>query len=150
MDILRNNRGIARIVKPGPDGLGEMHVGMAFVVGARHVMTCCHVLNDALGRRIAFDPERPPAETWFSIRFPYASNANGSGRVVRWGFELGQAQRCCGSRAERRNSGERGPGRFQREVEGKVWFCIGWDDSDVPRGAQGEFGPILPDHDNAN
>jgi hypothetical protein len=61
---------------------------MAFVVGPRHVMTCCHVLNDALNRKNRLDPEMPTADISFSIRFPYATNAEGSGVIETWGLEL--------------------------------------------------------------
>jgi hypothetical protein len=92
MEFSGNTHGIARIVQPTADGRGEKHVGMAVVLGPRHVMTCCHVLNDALGRQNRLDPERPPADTRFSIRFPYASNAKGSASIIQWGLELPQAR----------------------------------------------------------
>src|SRR5437660_1379833 len=83
-----NARGIARIVRPAPDGVGERHIGMAFVVGARHVMTCCHVVNDALARKERLDREPPPGDSRLAIRFPFAGNARGVGKVVKWGLAL--------------------------------------------------------------
>ena len=145
MAFSSNTHGIARIIQPMPDGRGENHVGMAFVVGPRHVMTCCHVLNDALGRQNRLDPERPPPDTCFSIRFPYESNAKGSGGVAKWGLELGQPRDVAVLKLDQDAPKAAGLAAFSRvEVQGDIWSCIGWDSSGTPRGAKGEFGPILP------
>src|SRR5262245_32883649 len=64
-----DTHGIARIVKPGPDGKGEGHVGMAIVVDPWHLITCCHVVNLALGREEMLDPRSPPTDAQYSVRF---------------------------------------------------------------------------------
>ena len=57
-----NTRGIARIIVRDQDGSGEKHVGMATDIDSRHVLTCCHVLNDALKRMNRLDPTAPLTE----------------------------------------------------------------------------------------
>jgi hypothetical protein len=117
---------------------------MALILGSQHVMTCCHVLNDALGRQNRLDPERPPPETHFSIRFPYARNAQGSGRVVQWGFELQQAKDVAVLELIEEAPAEAGVATFSEgEVQREKWSCIGWDSEGVNREAQGEFGTLL-------
>lgn len=144
MPFTNDTLGIARIVKAGPDGIGEVHVGMAFIADARHVVTCCHVLNDALNRTVRLDPEWPPTESRFSIRFPFASNRAGTGLVVQWGFALPQARDVAVLRLENDAPADAGLAAFSNaDVRGEKWFCIGWDAKAVDRGVQGEVGPTL-------
>jgi len=80
--------GIARIVMSAADGTDELHVAMASVIDARHVMTCCHVLNDSLRRRDRLDPESPRTGERFSIVFPDAGEAKVAVRIVNGGLDL--------------------------------------------------------------
>ncbi|MFI5456283.1 MAG: trypsin-like peptidase domain-containing protein [Isosphaerales bacterium] len=144
MSFSSNTCGIARIVKTTPDGMAEKHVGMAFIIDARHVMTCCHVLNDALGRENRLDPETPPPEKRFSIRFPYASNAKGSGGVVLWCLELQQAKDVAVLKLEDDAPADAHVATFSEfEVQGEKWSCIGRDATEIDREAHGELGSIL-------
>ena len=145
MSLSSNTHGIARIVKPAPDGTSEKHVGMACIVDVRHVITCCHVVNDALGRRNRLDPEKPSAETSFSIRFPYADHAAGSGVVVQWGFALPAAKDVAVLELTEDAPAEAGVVVFSEiEVQRETWFCIGYDAEGAGRETQGICGPILP------
>src|SRR6478609_3945406 len=93
MPLARNTQGIARIVVAIEAGdCADRHVGMAIVIDERHVMTCCHVLNDALGRASRLDPTPPPQDDLFDVDFPYAANARRTGRVTHWGLALQPAR----------------------------------------------------------
>ena len=144
MEMPLNTRGIARIVKPTPDEKGEKHVGMAIIVDARHVMTCCHVLNLALDRD-AHNLQRPHSASQFLIRFPYASNAEELGRVVQWGFELPQAKDVAVLELiEKDAPKEAGIAAFTEiEVQREKWFCNGWAEYGAEREVRGELGMIL-------
>jgi tetratricopeptide (TPR) repeat protein len=116
---------------------------MAFVVGVRHVMTCCHVLNDALGRQ-RLDPVRPPPNSRFSVRFPYARNAKGSGDVALWGFELPQAKDVAVLELVEDAPADAGVATFSdAEVQREKWSCIGWDAEGIDREVDGTFGTVL-------
>ncbi len=144
MPVSNNTQGIARIVKLKLDEPGDTHVGMAFIAGARHVITCCHVLNDALGRENRLDTEKPPSDTQFSIRFPYADDARGFGVVVKWGLALSGAKDIVVLKLEEDAPSGAGVAVFSKaEVQREKWFCIGWDANGVDREAHGEFGSIL-------
>jgi hypothetical protein len=73
-------QGIARL-RASQDG---QVVGTVFLVSARHVMTCAHVVNEALGS--SWDAaECPRASVW--IEFPFAQPRGGTGltaTVVEW------------------------------------------------------------------
>jgi hypothetical protein len=119
--------GIARIVLSSPSGT-ERHIGMAIIVDDQHVMTCCHVLNDALGRRSRLDPERPAANQVFALRFPYANNAPGIGRVHEWGLDHAWPKDIAVLRLEEAAPTATGVAAFSdAEVEGKKWSCTGFD-----------------------
>lgn len=141
---LDNTRGIARIVIPGLNGLAEKHVGMGFLIGPRHLMTCCHVLNDALGRPNRLDPEKPPAETRFSVRFPYAMSAPGTAWVAEWGLARQPAKDVAVLELVDEAPTDAGIAVFSEvEVQREKWFCIGWDENGISRETQGEFATIL-------
>jgi hypothetical protein len=136
--------GIARIVKLGPDGGGETHVGMAIIVDQRHVMTCCHVVNDALGRSVRLDPERPSPEARFKIRFPFAGNAAATGVVVEWGLALPQAKDVAVLRLEEEAPADAGVATLRElDVRRDRWFCVGWDNRGNNRETEGIFGTKL-------
>jgi hypothetical protein len=149
MPLSLNTHGIARITKPTPDGLGEKHVGMAIILDPRRVMTCCHVLSTALGRQDPLDPEPPPGATQFLLRFPYASNAMRSGRVVRWGLGLPQPKDVAVLELlEEDAPAAAGVAAFsEAEVEGKNWSCIGRGADEFDRQSHGILGTILPSRD---
>jgi len=141
-------RGIARIV--ALTETGEKHVGMAIVVDDRHVMTCCHVLNDALNavrseKRDRLDPTRPPEGTRFEVRFPFAANAKGDGVVVEWGLELESPKDVAVLELKPGAPAEADVAEFSRaDVPlNKAWLCNGWSTEGIERGAGGTFGPIL-------
>ena len=59
-------------------------IGTVFLISPRHVMTCAHVVNEALG--LPWDTSADPAEpVW--VDFPFAQAGSGPGlsaRVVEW------------------------------------------------------------------
>lgn len=141
-------RGIARIV--ALTETGEKHVGMAIVVDDRHVMTCCHVLNEALNavrseKRDRLDPTRPPEGTRFEVRFPFAANAKGDGGVVEWGLELESPKDVAVLELKPGAPAEADVAEFSRaDVPlNKAWLCNRWSTEGTERGAGGTFGPIL-------
>src|SRR5687767_11637721 len=83
---MSKQNGIARIFVSEESGVERKHAGMGIVVDPYHILTCCHVLNDAL-RRDKLHKERPRQDQTFAISFPYADDARAIGRVVEWGFE---------------------------------------------------------------
>jgi hypothetical protein len=144
MPFTRNTLGIARIVKAGPDGIGEIHVGMAIITDARHVLTCCHVLNDALDRKDRLDHEQPPTASRFSIRYPYANNSVGTGFVVQWGFALPQAWDVAVLQLDNDAPADAGLAAFSDvDITMEKWSSIGWDAHAVDRQVQGEIGTTL-------
>jgi tetratricopeptide (TPR) repeat protein len=138
-----NTRGIARIVRADPGGAEETHIGMAFVVDSRHVMTCCHVVNDALGRRDRLDPAQPPSESRFVIRFPYAV-AEAVGKVGKWGFALPQPIDVAVLELEETAPPTAGTAVFSDAVvRGEKWSCSGWDKKGKQRTTQGKIADLL-------
>lgn len=139
-----NTRGIARIVMPAAGGVREKHLGMAFVVDNRRVMTCCHVVNDALGRDL-LDPEQPPPDTQIAIRFPYANHARGVGtEVVKWGLARPWQRDVAVLQLQEDAPSAAGVAIFS-DAEARLtkWHCIGWDQKGYEREAEGEFGSVL-------
>ncbi len=58
--------------------------GTAFLVSPRHVMTCAHVVNVALGRAWA-SPDRPPADATVQVAFPFTRRGEArTASVVEW------------------------------------------------------------------
>jgi hypothetical protein len=51
-------------------GLNAPRVGMAIVLDRHHVVTCAHVVNDALGRDDQDDISRPGKESWLALEVP--------------------------------------------------------------------------------
>src|SRR5215831_18250130 len=51
--------------------------GVGFVVGERHIITCAHVVNTALGRAQR-TPDRPAPEIRIGVEFPLLGDADGS------------------------------------------------------------------------
>ena len=146
MSLAENTRGIARIIATGPDGSGEKHVGMAIVIDVRHVMTCCHVLNDALARTNRLDPASPPDDKLFDIRFPYAANAKRAGRVVQWGLELQSAKDAAVIELTEDAPSEAEVAVFsEAEARTMGWCCIGADRASIYRQPEGRLGSVLPD-----
>jgi hypothetical protein len=139
-----NTRGIARIVRPSPEEVGERHIGMAIIVDEYHVMTCCHVINDVL-HRPKLHPERPAPDLLFSIRFPYAGDAEGVGNVIAWGLVPSRERRDVAVlRVVGAAPPDAGVAVFtEAEVQGEGWSCIGWDAVGITRQAKGNFGTIL-------
>jgi hypothetical protein len=76
----RYKTGIARIIR----NKDQAPIGAGILVGARQVLTCAHVVNRALGRRVdAFDA--PPDESRITLDFPLpAPGAWHTARVVKW------------------------------------------------------------------
>ncbi|WP_446751256.1 nSTAND1 domain-containing NTPase [Streptomyces noboritoensis] len=64
-----------------------MAAGVGCVVGERHIVTCAHVINAALGRDEA-DRERPPDSARIRVDFPLLGDAEGAPlrecRVAAW------------------------------------------------------------------
>ncbi|WP_435227092.1 serine protease [Streptomyces sp. Tue6028] len=60
----------------GPAGVS---VGMGFIAGERHIVTCAHVVNAAVGR--AQRENTRPGNTWLSVEFPFAGGPDE--RIVR-------------------------------------------------------------------
>ncbi|HYH64351.1 MAG TPA: serine protease [Urbifossiella sp.] len=140
----RPTDGIARIVVVTPAG-AERHVGTAIVVDDRHVMTCCHVVNDALGRNHRLDPARPPPGHRFAVRFPYADNTLRSGEVAEWGYARAVPKDVAVLQLDRPAPAAAGVAVFSAdEVRGKPWACIGFDELGMPRDVTGEFAAVLP------
>jgi HEAT repeat protein len=138
-----NACGIARIVSAAPGGAGEKQIGMAFVVDSRHVMTCCHVVNDALGRDRR-DPAQPPSESRFAIRFPYADNAGTVGKVVKWGFAFPRPVDVAVLELEETPPPTAGIAVLSdAEVRGEKWSCSGWNQKGEQRVTQGEIADLL-------
>ena len=140
-------RGIARIVALAETS--EKHVGMAIVVDDRHVITCCHVLNDALNvvgseKRDRLELIRPPEGTRFKVRFPYAPKEEADGGVVEWGLKTSPTADVAVLGLGVSVPPWVGVAVFSdAEVWGKKWSCIGWDAVGNDREAQGDLGPIL-------
>lgn len=57
--------------------------GVGFVVTERHILTCAHVVNVALGRDER-SQESPNADDEVHVRFPLAGGATRSTRVQQW------------------------------------------------------------------
>jgi energy-coupling factor transporter ATP-binding protein EcfA2 len=59
-------------------------VGTAFLISPRHVMTCAHVLNAALGRALE-SADRPAADATVQVEFPFAPRGMSlTAAVVEW------------------------------------------------------------------
>ncbi|MCP4361403.1 MAG: trypsin-like peptidase domain-containing protein, partial [Chloroflexi bacterium] len=73
-------KSIVRFVR----GPANFPVGAGVLVGPRHVITCAHVVNDALGRH-ADAQERPDAAAQVAFDFPLAAPGTTlRGRVIHW------------------------------------------------------------------
>lgn len=73
------NAGIVAI-----SGKRRAHAGMGVLVGPRHVVTCAHVVNAALGRKEG-ERKQPTKVQRVSVDFPMASEKSPiDGRVVNW------------------------------------------------------------------
>jgi tetratricopeptide (TPR) repeat protein len=140
-----NTCGIARIVRHDTEGCaGEKHIGMAFVIDPQHVMTCCHVLNDALRRPDRSDRTQPLSDSGIAVRFPFSDNARGAGKVVRWGLSLPWPVDVAVLRLERPAPTAAGVAVFSdSEVRGDKWSCFGCDENGVERETRGEFASLL-------
>jgi hypothetical protein len=134
---------IARIVMDSGHGVEE-HAGMAIVVDDRHVMTCCHVLNDAMRRTNRLDPVRPSAEQSFTVHFPYGSTASAVGRVLAWGLDQPRPKDVAVLVLDGAGSARPDVALFsEAEVEGQRWSCTGYDRDGDERAATGILGPVL-------
>ena len=146
MSLAENTHGIARIIATGPDGIGEKHTGMAIVIDVRHVMTCCHVLNDALARTNRLDSASPPEDELFDIRFPYAANAKRAGKVVQWGLALQSDKDVAVIELTEDAPSEAGVAVFsEAEARTMGWCCVGADNASIYREPEGRLGSVLPD-----
>ena len=140
-----NTRGIARIIVRDQDGSGEKHVGMATVIDSRHVLTCCHVLNDALKRMNRLDPTAPLKEL-FEICFPYANNARRCGKVIKWGLALTPCRDVAVIELVADAPSDAGIATFsEAETRSMGWSCIGADVNSLFREPKGELAAVLPD-----
>jgi hypothetical protein len=74
---------VVRVLRAG----SAVPAGVGFVVGDRHVLTCAHVVNTALGR-VQRDQEAPGAEVRVQVDFPVLGDPDGaplrSCRVAMW------------------------------------------------------------------
>ncbi|MGH9120840.1 MAG: trypsin-like serine peptidase, partial [Acidimicrobiales bacterium] len=74
---------VVRVLRAG----SAVPAGVGFVVGDRHVVTCAHVVNTALGRALR-DQEVPGAELRVQVEFPLLGDSEGaplrSCRVAVW------------------------------------------------------------------
>jgi hypothetical protein len=70
--------GVARVLKAS----GREHAGMAVVVGPRHVITCAHVVNDAVGRPHA---SQGKVKERITVDFPLSARKESrEGTVIAW------------------------------------------------------------------
>ena len=139
-----NTRGLACIVKADQAGATEKHIGTAFVVDSRHLMTCCHVVNEALDRKDRFEKVKPPADIDFAIRFPFADNATATGKVVRWGFTLPRPVDVAVIELDRDVPSAAGVAVFRDvDARGERWSCVGWNEGGVEHETQGEIASLL-------
>ncbi len=138
-----NTHAIARIVYRSQVAKQGRHVGTAIIVGPRHVMTCCHVINDEIGRD-RLEPPPPPADQVFDIRFPYASNATGTGKIAKWGLGLAHARDVAVIElSDPLPAGAQAAVFSESEVQGGKWLSNGWNVNGDEQQAEGVCGPIL-------
>jgi len=73
--------GTARLIRSGTDA---RHVGMGVAVDHRHILTCAHVVNDALGRQA--ESREPPdkGQDKVHVVFPYSA----SGKPISGGVQI--------------------------------------------------------------
>ena len=75
--------GIAKVLLgDAPESGALVHAGMGIVVGPRHVLTCAHVVNTAVGQAIdsVVRPDRSVA-----VEFPHSESKHAAeGKVVVW------------------------------------------------------------------
>ncbi|MFF8958029.1 serine protease [Streptomyces sp. NPDC014894] len=65
---------------------GDNPAGVGFLLGSRHIVTCAHVVNAALGRPLR-SQDRPSADDRVTVRFPLLESFHErplSARVVSW------------------------------------------------------------------
>ncbi|MGH3811266.1 MAG: hypothetical protein ACRDUV_02265, partial [Pseudonocardiaceae bacterium] len=58
-------------------------VGVGFVVGAEHVLTCAHVVNAALGHDL-LRQDKPGSDEIVTLRLPMSGDAIREARVDVW------------------------------------------------------------------
>jgi vWA-MoxR associated protein C-terminal domain/Trypsin-like peptidase domain/vWA-MoxR associated protein middle region (VMAP-M) 1 len=66
----------------GIEGNGGGYVGCGFAITPRHILTCAHVVNAALGRN--GDAAKPWPGEELKISFPYLQNSSLRAKVVYW------------------------------------------------------------------
>lgn len=141
--------GSARIVMPKE--LGGYHIGMAIVVDTNHLVTCCHVINDAMNaalsvKRERLDRARPSEDLYFDVRFPYAFGVEAKGSVKVWGLEDSRSADVAVLELVEAAPKTIGVAQFSvAEVRGQAWSVIGWDAQEHSRDVQGTLGSIRHD-----
>lgn len=71
--------GIVRVLA----GTGPNHAGMGILVGRRHLLTCAHVVNTAMGRP-ADEPSQPHPRAVIHVDFPFVPAARARAHWLRW------------------------------------------------------------------
>jgi hypothetical protein len=118
---------------------------MAILVSKRHLVTCCHVLNTALGISEKLQRKPPPEGAVFTVRFPYLRQAEAEARLAFWGFGAPDGPDLAVLELGAAAPPEVGIAHFTVDDQtGSRWTCIGADRLGVVRGAAGAVGPILP------
>jgi hypothetical protein len=144
MDTAANTQGIARIVvRDESRNSPERHIGMAIVVDDRHVMTCCHVVNQALGEA-DFHRPIPDQHKRITVHFPYADNVTRGAHVVRWGLERQRQIDVAVLELEEVAPKAAGIASFTTfDARNLSWSCVGWNAQSMTREAQGRLGSTL-------
>jgi hypothetical protein len=125
-------------------GTGETkHIGMAIIVDPHHVMTCCHVVNLALGRE-DFHGEAPKPDERIAIQFPYGDDETWVGHVVKWCLDPENLDVAV-LQLDAAAPVDAGVASFVDGDARKLsWSCIGYNAKGVVREAPGTLGVVLP------
>ncbi len=143
---VNNSCGIARIVRRIEETWS--HVGMAIAVDSRHVLTCGHVINDALQRKIRLDPALPSQTDEFLVQFPYAQGKVITGHIVAWGLDKVEIKDVAVLELSEPMPVEVGLARFApAQFDRKRWSCRGFNGKGQEREVQGEIGAQLSRHE---
>ncbi len=144
--IAPHQNGIARIVMPPSEEFpGGKHVGMAILIDADHVLTCCHVVNQAIGEEV-YSADQPGEEHQLRIRFPYSQNAERTAKVIEWGLQPKSKMDAVVLKLNEPAPPEVGHAEFSMaHVKDRSWSCIGFDSEGNDHEAQGTLGTVLSD-----
>jgi Trypsin-like peptidase domain len=137
-----NKASIARVIVTDSSGTNK-HIGMAIVTDDRHILTCCHVLNAAIGEN-KLKLERPNAGTEFTVCFPYAGSEIRTARLRVWGFDHMISTDVAVLVLDKPVPAGVDSAVFSdAEVEEKEWSCTGYDRVGNERAVNGICGPVL-------